>query len=204
MYNNLNVQVCINNSDIDGGKYMKKKYADLSKVKDVVSSNFVKLETPNDSFFGAVCMAQIKKVLKNWKVPRDNEEDETIMDEGYRWLTLYPRSENYSIIAIYNMKAEFVEFYFDIAKKLNFKTRVPYTEDWYLDIVITKKNDVIFLDEEELEEALKIADISQKDYEIVRKTADKIVNKYHKPEEFENLKRIASEYFDKLLNNPVD
>ena len=56
---------------------------------------------------------------------------------------------------------------------------------------------------DELEEALKLADISQKDYETVRKTADKIVNKYHKPEEFEKLKKIADGYLDKLINMPI-
>ena len=153
---------------------MKKKYGDLSKVKDIIDSDFVKLETPNDSFFGAVCMSYIKKVLNKWRVPRDNGKEEVILDMGYRWITLYPRNENYAIIAMYNIKGELIEFYFDIAKKINFKARIPYTEDWYLDIVLTKKNDVIFLDEDELEEALKLADISQKDYETVRKTADKI------------------------------
>ena len=163
---------------------MKKKYGDLSKIKDIIDSDFVKLETPNDQFFGAVCMSYIKKVLNKWRVPRDNGNDEVILDIGYRWETLYPRNENYSIIAMYNIKGELIEFYFDIAKKINFKARIPYTEDWYLDIVLTKKNDVIFLDEDELEEALKLADISQKDYETVRKTTYKIDNKNHKPEEF--------------------
>ena len=182
---------------------MKKKYGDLSKVKDIIDSDFVKLETPNDQFFGAVCMSYIKKVLNKWRVPRDNGNDEVILDMGYRWVTLYPRNENYSIIAMYNIKGELIEFYFDIAKKMNFKARIPYTEDWYLDIVLTKENDVIFLDEDELEEALKLADISQKDYETVRKTADKIVNKYHNPEEFEKLKKIADGYLDKLINMPI-
>ena len=175
---------------------MKKKYGDLSKIKDIIDSDFVKLETPNDQFFGAVCMSYIKKVLNKWRVPRDNGNDEVILDIGYRWVTLYPRNENYSIIAMYNIKGELIEFYFDIAKKINFKARIPYTEDWYLDIVLTKKNDVIFLDEDELEEALKLADISQKDYETVRKTADKI-------EEFEKLKKIADGYLDKLINMPI-
>lgn len=182
---------------------MKKKYGDLSKVKDIIDSDFVKLETPNDSFFGAVCMSYIKKVLNKWRVPRDNGKEEVILDIGYRWITLYPRNENYAIIAMFNVKSELIEFYFDIAKKINYKARVPYTDDWYLDIVLTKENDVIFLDEDELEEAFKMGEISQEDYQVIRKTADKIVNKYHKPEEFEKMKKIATEYLEKLMNIPI-
>ena len=80
---------------------------------------------------------------------------------------------------------------------------MPYTDDWYLDIVLTKENDVIFLDENELEEAFKMGEIDQTDYQVIRKTADKIVNKYHKPEEFEKLKKIADGYLDKLINMPI-
>ena len=98
---------------------MKKKYGDLSKVKDIIDSDFVKLETPNDQFFGAVCMSYIKKVLNKWRVPRDNGKEEVILDMGYRWITLYPRNENYAIIAMFNVKSELIEFYFDIAKKIS-------------------------------------------------------------------------------------
>ena len=45
-----------------------------------------------------------------------------------------------------------------------------------------------------------MGEISQEDYQVIRKTADKIVNKYHKPEEFEKLKNIATEYLEKLMN----
>ena len=65
--------------------------------------------------------------------------------------------------------------------------------------MLTKENDVIFLDEDELEEAFKLLDIKQKDYELAKKTADKIVNRYHNQEEFDKLKEIASNYLDKLM-----
>ena len=177
---------------------MKKKYADLSKVKDVGETEFIKMDTPNDPFFGIVCLTTIKQALKDWNVPRDNGTKEQILGENYKWINMYPKEANFCLTAIFNDKSEFVEFYFDIAKKVNYKPSVPYTEDLYLDIVITKENDVIFLDENELEEALKLSDIKQKDYELARKTADKIVNKYHKPEEFEKMKKIASDYLDIL------
>ncbi len=177
---------------------MKKKHADYSKIKDILEKEFKKLDTKNDPEFGTVCLLNAKKVEKKWRVPRENGE-EVILDMGYRWLTLYPRDENYAIIAVFNSKSELVEFYFDIAKKVKYKARVPYIIDLYLDVVFTKENDVIFLDEDELEEAFKLLDIKQKDYELAKKTADKIVNRYHNQEEFDKLKEIASNYLDKLM-----
>ena len=107
---------------------MKKKHADYSKIKDILEKEFKKLDTKNDPEFGTVCLLNAKKVEKKWRVPRENGE-EVILDTGYRWLTLYPRDENYAIIAVFDTNSELVEFYFDIAKKVKYKARVPYIID---------------------------------------------------------------------------
>lgn len=178
---------------------MKKKYGDYSKTKDILEKEYSKIDTKGDSYFGAVCMIEIKKVAQSWKVPRKDSAEVTILDEGYKWMTLYPKEEKFSIIAIFDLKLELVEFYFDIGKNVKYKPKVPYLEDLYLDVVITKENDVIFIDENELENAYKLADIKQKDYELAKKTADKIVNKFHSQAEFENLKQTSYMYLEKFM-----
>lgn len=183
---------------------MKKKLGDYSKTKDILEKEYKKVEIKDDPYFAAACLVDIKQVAKKWDVERKNNGEETILDVGYKWLTLYPKDEQFAILTIFDEKEQFVEFYFDIAKKVNYKPRVPYIEDLYLDVVITKENDVIFVDEEELNEAYKLADIKQKDYELARKTADKIVNKFHNKEELEKLKQIAKHYLEKLLYPPID
>ncbi len=177
---------------------MKKKYADCSKVKDIQEKEFKKLDTKADPYFGSACVTKMIKVAQKWDVPRANGIQETILDEGYKWLTLYPKSENFAVTAIYNEKSEFVEFYFDVAKKVKYKSRIPHILDLYLDIVLTKDNEVLFLDEEELKNALKQTEIKQKDYDLARKTADKIVNKFHDQETFDNLKQISDDYLNQL------
>lgn len=171
---------------------MKKKYANYPNIKEVLEKEFIKKEIVNNDNYACACLLDIKSVSKKWEVPRENGT-EIVLDNNYKWLTLYPTSENYSIITIFDDKNELKEMYFDIAKKVKYKARIPFTKDLYLDIVLTKENNVRFVDEEELNEALKNGDIKQKDYELARKTADKIVNKYHKPEEFEKLKEFAKQ-----------
>lgn len=183
---------------------MKKKYADHSKVKDILEKEYKKIDLKDDEYFAAASLTDIKKVEKQWRIPRKNGERDTILDIGYKWLTLYPKDEKFVIIAMYNPKLELVEFYFDIAKKIKYKAKIPSYEDLYLDITMTANNEVEFVDEDELEEAYKLADVKQKDYEIAKKAADKIVSKFHRTEEFEKLKEISEKYLEKLINLRVE
>ena len=183
---------------------MKKKYADYSKDNNILEKEYKKLDTPNDPYFGAITLVNITKVKEKTIVTRDNGEEYIILDDGYKRLNMYPKEENFVIIAIYDIKSNLVEFYFDISKDIKYKPKVPVIKDLYLDVVITKNNYVEFIDEPELEEAYKMADIKQEDYELARKTADKIVNKFHNPKEFEKLKQTASDYLDKLMRMEAD
>ena len=63
---------------------------------------------------------------------------------------------------------------------------------------MTKDNQVIFLDEEELKNALNTLAISQKDYDLAKRTADKIVNKFHNQQNFEELKETAGRFLNDL------
>lgn len=179
---------------------MNKKYANFSKYKDVDEKKFKKMKIKGDPEYVTACLTSIIKVNKEWIVPRENNRTEKIMADGYQWLTLFPKGEKFTIIAVFNEKSEFLEFYFDIAKKTKPKAIIPYIYDLYLDIVITKENEVIFLDEEELKKALETNEIKKKDYDQAKRTADKIVNRYHNPERFENLKKVATQYLRQIVS----
>lgn len=179
---------------------MKKKYSNFSRYKDVDEKKFKKMKIKGDPEYVTACLTSIIKVNKEWIVPRENDRTEKIMADGYQWLTLFPKGEKFTIIAVFNEKSEFLEFYFDIAKKTKPKAIIPYIYDLYLDIVITKENEVIFLDEEELKKALETNEIKKKDYDQAKRTADKIVNRYHNPERFEDLKKVATQYLKQIVS----
>lgn len=179
---------------------MKKKYSNFSRYKDVAEKQFKKMKIKGDPDYVTACLVDIVKVNKEWIVPRENDRQEKILGDGYKWLTLFPKGERFTIIAVFNENSEFVEFYFDIAKKIKPRAIIPYIYDLYLDIVITKENQVIFIDEKELKEALEVNEIKKKDYDQAKRTADKIVNRYHNPERFENLKKVAAQYLRQIIS----
>lgn len=71
---------------------------------------------------------------------------------------------------------------------------IPYIIDLYLDIVFKSNGKWITLDEDELEEALNLGDITKEDYDLAYKTYNEIIELYGN--DFESLKNLTH----KLLN----
>lgn len=126
---------------------------------------------------GYIGVTDIYEVSHKVMVPREGREDDCILDNGYKRLRIFPNDKNFAINAIFDEKLNFIEFYIDIIKGINVdvKTNVPYMEDLYLDVVYTNKNEIIILDEDELDEALKSNDISKLEYNTSIKTRNEIV-----------------------------
>ena len=179
---------------------LKREYADYANNKEIYNREYKKVDLKDDPYFGAACLMEVKKADKKRWVTRKDGEEVVIQDVGYKWLTLFPKEENFAIIAIYNVNNEFVQFIFNIGKNVQYKAKIPYLDDLYLDVVLTSKNDVEFNGEDELENAYKSENLKYKDYEIARKAADKVLHKFHKQAGFEELKQIANKYLDIIKN----
>lgn len=182
---------------------LKRIYTSNANNKDIYDSEYKKINIKDDIYFGAASLLEIKKVEKKNRISRKDGEEVVIQDSGYQWLTLFPKEENFVIIAIYNVKSELVQFTFNIGKNIKYKVNNPFLDDLYLDIVLTSENEVEFNGEEELENVYRLGNLKQKDYEIARKTADKILHKFHKQTGFDELKQAAEKYLD-ILKNTVD
>lgn len=182
---------------------LKREYLDYTSNKEIFDSEFKKIDLKDDSNFSAASLLEIKKVEKKEWSNRKDEEDVVIQDNGYQWLTLFPKEENFVIIAIYNVKSELVQFTFNIGKKIQSKGKRPFLDDLYLDIILTSKNGVEFNGEDELENVYKAGNLKHQDYELARKTADKVLHKFHKQSGFEELKQTADKYLD-ILKNTVN
>ena len=76
---------------------------------------------------------------------------------------------------------------------------VPYAEDLYLDVVQTKNNNFIILDEDELKEALDKNEITDKEYDMAYLVKDKIIKNYSSEENFKELNRFTKECLNECL-----
>ena len=100
-----------------------------------------------------------------------------VMDNGYYVLEIVPKNDNYAMRLFFSDKKEPLEYYFDICKntRLDEVSKVPCYDDLYLDITYLD-GDINILDEKELLEAYDNGDISNKDFELVYKVRDKLLN----------------------------
>ena len=125
---------------------MKIKYADYRNHKNIISKRCSKIEKNYNEKNIIAYLVISDKVKKEWYVPRKDGE-ECMHADGYRWLQIYGLESNVVVSAIFDENNNFVETYFDIARKI-YMEDVPYAEDLYLDVVQTKENNFIILDDD--------------------------------------------------------
>ena len=146
---------------------MRKKLLSKTYLRDVNSYD-MKIDYSNDDFWYSV------KYIKD-TVPFVISTGKTLIDNNYYLLELVPKNKNYSMRVFFNEKKELLQYYFDISlgNGLDEKSKIPYYDDAYNDIIITD-DEIELADEDELESAYKNNKISKKDYELVRKTTKEL------------------------------
>ena len=99
-----------------------------------------------------------------------------IADKGYQWLELAPKGGNYVITSMFHDDKIF-QHYVDITLRNEIADNgdaVFY--DLLLDVVIAEDGTPAVIDTEELEEALATGVISQRDYDLAKKTAQDVAD----------------------------
>lgn len=177
---------------------MKIKYADYRNNKDIIRKRCVKTEKMYDNKKIIAFLVISDEVEKKWIVPRE-KGDECILGNGYCWLQIYGLEKNLVISAIFDEKYNFVETYFDIAKEIILDD-IPYAKDLYLDVVQTKENKFIILDENELKDALDNKEITKEDFKLAYDLKNEIIKKYGSNNDFNNLNSFTKECLLECLN----
>lgn len=157
---------------------LKKHFSDGSRSSKILKSDFKYVYDEIEDFKGYITLLKIKEVSKVGYVPRENREDDCIVNKGYTWLSIYPIDKNYAITAMFNDKDEIVEWYFDITNGAGIENDIPFIEDLYLDVVVTYLNEIIVLDKDELEQAYNEKDITKEQFELALRVGEEIVKKY--------------------------
>lgn len=180
-------------------KQLKRKYADVKKVKEITNNTYKNVYFDNEEFKGNISLVKILDADKEWIVDKGTAEERCILGNNLKWLEIYPDNENYCITAIYDKKDQIVEWYIDVADKIGTENGVPYEDDLYLDVVIVPNGKIILLDEDELEEAYQNNFITKEQYDLSYKMANEIME--IGKNKIDNLKDFCDKYL-KIMENP--
>ena len=105
------------------------------------------------------------------------EEGYKLISNGYFIVEIIPKDGNYVMRAYLDNNKEVQEYYFDVVseKGVDPLTKVPYYDDLYLDVVISKTGLELY-DRDELDEAHYNGIVSDELYQIAIDTAERLMD----------------------------
>ncbi len=153
---------------------MRQKYADYPNWKRVLEKEYKNKYFDNEDFKGNISLLKAVKVKEKLMVGENNL---VVLDDGYKWLELYPEdNKNIAVSVCLSDKDEILEWYFDIAKDTKLTEKgIPYIDDLYLDVIMSKDGKIKMVDEDELQEALDTNDITKEDYNLAYTVANSLI-----------------------------
>lgn len=114
---------------------------------------------------GVVSLLQIQKVTEPLRVSGENGAKVLIADKGFSWLQVAFREQFFWVTVMYDDRGQFLQAYFDITAGNTFEDMDnPKFQDMYLDLVLPEDGRIQVLDKDELEEALELKEITEKEY----------------------------------------
>lgn len=156
------------------------------------------MEVDEKLFKGDIVYYDFKDVNRKLMV---NSEGICILDSNYKWLEFYDYRSRVKLTAMYDEKNEIVQWYFDIARKVGKENGVPYEDDLYLDVVVTKYREILLLNEDELKEAYEKREMTKEEYDNAYSIAYNLIKKVKGNEE--KLKDFTEIYLKIFLKGMV-
>ncbi|WNB90806.1 DUF402 domain-containing protein [Bacillus sp. NEB1478] len=158
---------------------MEHKTADRPNWKRVIERSFEVVDREDSCFKGKVTAIHLKKVsdplVVNYK-----DRDVRIADTGYTWFQHFPEGKKYAVTTILDQNGEIVQWYIDMCRDHGVnEDGVPWYLDLYLDIVILPDNQIFVLDDNELMDAYRKGDITEKEVKLAKETAEDIINNFN-------------------------
>ena len=166
-----------------------------------LNDNYEQIRVDEVFFKGYACYLKLQNIEKPLIV-NNGKENICIKDNNYEWFEVYPDNGKYAITIMFDDKGNLIEWYFDIAKNIGIEDGIPYEDDLYLDMIITKDGKMLVIDEDELISAYNNSIITKDDFDSAYKTLEELKNKYVKNfDELLNLTNYLCEQFK--INNKV-
>ena len=166
---------------------MKRRYA-----CEVSGEHYIEYFESN-YFTGYICYTKLNNI-KNPLIVNNGIYDICLMDNGYEWFQLYPKDNNYVLTIMLN-DDKVIQWYFDISKNIGIENGIPYEDDLYLDMVITREGNKLILDEDELLEAYNTNEITKNDVDNAYKVLKYLESKYY--DDLDSLKQFTNDIKDR-------
>jgi len=155
---------------------MKRTFADRPNWTRIIEKKFKLTYIDEKEFKGHLSIIYILKVREPLVLEVAGEKL-CLVDDGFIWIQHFPKDCNYALTTMFNEKHEVVQWYFDVCNgnKIN-SLGIPYYDDLYLDVVLMPTGEILLLDEDELEQALKDNDITKEQYELAYFESQKLIH----------------------------
>lgn len=122
-----------------------------------------------------------------------------IADRGYQWLELAPKDENFVITVMFDHDKLFQQYVDITQKNVISENGDAVFYDMFLDVVFNENGEANVIDTEELEQALSEGIITNDEYELAKKTADRIVDFYR--DNYAAIEKELFKYRDLICGN---
>jgi predicted RNA-binding protein associated with RNAse of E/G family len=152
---------------------MERKFGTHSELKNVKKKKYAQSFLETADFNGYITLVEIEQVTEPL-IKECGKHEICVIDEGYMVLQHFPLNENHSVTTMFNSKGEIVQWYIDIILENGLENDIPWMDDLYLDIVALPSGEVIRLDADELEEALRSGKITKQQFDLAWNEADKV------------------------------
>ena len=156
----------------------------------------------NGSLSGVIRITKLFNVSKKTEV-HYNFKDAVIVDNGYTWIQLAFKDQNFWIKAMYDEKDNLIEIYVDVSKCNHFDDiSNPEYEDLFLDVIIPSKGHIYHMDDIELMKAKNEGLVSDEDYKLCKTVCRKMESyfEYNRQELLDYLWRMKQELNYELEN----
>lgn len=156
------------------GEKMKRTFADRSDWRRILEKRFYLTQIDQQGLKGNLSIIHMDKV-KEPLIIEVAGKDLDLADNGVIWMQYFPQDGFYAVTSMFNEKHELLQMYFDIClgNKVD-AAGMPYYDDLYLDIVLVPSGEVLLLDEDELEDALKQGEITKEQFNLAYDEVEKL------------------------------
>jgi predicted RNA-binding protein associated with RNAse of E/G family len=153
-----------------------RKTADRPTWQNVLARRFIVRRIDSLDFHGYVSLLHIDAISTPIYVTFAGEQV-CIADQGYDWLQHFPDGTHHVLLAAFDGQGELVQWYIDIIGASGIDERgIPWYDDLYLDIVIAPSGDILLLDGDELDEALRLGQVTPEMYDLAWREASRLMS----------------------------